>query len=163
MCAALFGLIAVCSTIALPSARLRTAPATSHCRSHAGRSRKKLTYPFGRSLDSREALDSPERADNLLRDDARRLAQPASQLEGERNREIAKRSARRRFHRNGRQDRVVRRHLVQPADGLGHSSADQCVSGKNHESASVLRRGCPVVIRSCGVCGIRSLNSLARS
>ena len=46
------------------------------------------------------AVDGAERADDLLRDGARRLAQPARQLEGERHGEIAERAARRDLDRN---------------------------------------------------------------
>ena len=75
-------------------------------------------------FDAREAIDGTERADDLLRDDARRLAQPARQLEGERDRQITERAARRNFDRNRGKDRIVCGNVVETPDGVCHMSSN---------------------------------------
>ena len=124
MCAALFGLMAVCSTMVLPPGG-GAAPAR-RWRSHAGSKRraiqKEVHVAVRRGLDSREALDRAERADDFLRDDARRLAQPARQLEasGTARSPSARRGGD--FDRNGGEHRIVGGNVVEAADGVGHAA-----------------------------------------
>ncbi len=66
----------------------------------------------------------PSAADDLLRDGARRLAQPARQLEGERDRQITERAARRNLDRNRGEHRIVGGNVVQTPDGVGHVASD---------------------------------------
>ena len=81
----------------------------------------------------------PSAADDLLRDRARRLSQPAGELERERDGEIAEGPARCRFDRHTGQHGIVRGQPIEAADRLGHLAADQCVDWQNHESALILR------------------------
>ena len=71
----------------------------------------------------------PERGHNLLRDDARRLAQAPRQLEGERNGEIAERAARRNLDWNRRDCGIVGGNVVEPPDGVGHVASDGVLDG----------------------------------
>ena len=64
---------------------------------------EEVDVAVGRRLDPRDAVDRAERGGELLRDRARRLAQPARQLEGERDRQVAERAARRDRRRRSRQ------------------------------------------------------------
>ena len=98
MCAALFGLMAVCSTIVLPaSAAGRAAGAAEAERAPQERRaiEKTVQVAVRRGLDARDAVDRAERAGQFLRDRARRLAQPARQLEGDGQGEVAERAGRR--------------------------------------------------------------------
>ena len=128
MWAALFGLIAVCSTIVLPSARRVVASRRRVWRQPARELRRaveeEVDVAVRRRFDAREAVDRPERADDLLRDDARRLAQPARQLEGERHRQIAERAAGRNLDRNRGEHRIVGGNVVETPDGVGHVASD---------------------------------------
>ncbi len=99
MCAALFGLIAVCSTMTLPASAgaggcVRVEPAALQERRAI---EKEVQVAVRRGLDARDAVDRAERGRQFLRDRARRLAQPARQLEGDRHRQVAQRAARRRL------------------------------------------------------------------
>ncbi len=131
MWAALFGLIAVCSTIVLPWLPAAVVPHGIRRRTRrqpAGELRraiqKEVDVAVRCRFDAREAIDGTERADDLLRDDARRLAQPARQLEGERDRQITERAARRNFDRNRGKDRIVCGNVVETPDGVCHMSSN---------------------------------------
>ena len=121
--------MAVCSTIVLPRAR-QLAAAGAGAGEPGERLRlaveKEVDVAVRRRLDAREAVDGSERAGDLLGDGARRLAQPARQLEGERHGEIAERAARRDLDGNRREDRVVGGEVVKAADGVGHAAANAC-------------------------------------
>ena len=82
-----------------------------------------------RRLDPGEAFDLAERADDLLRDRARRLAQASRQLERERNGEIAERAARRHFDRDRGERRIVCGNVVETPDGVGHVASDGVLNG----------------------------------
>jgi hypothetical protein len=71
-------------------------------------------------MDAGDALERAQRGGDLLRDDARRLAQPARELERERHREIAERPPRRRFHGNGRDHRIVSGDAIQTCHRVSH-------------------------------------------
>ncbi len=62
MCAALFGLIAVCSTMALPAlgGTDSTAPGVRRSRRKLVRSRKKFRYPFGAAATWRMPSSVPK-------------------------------------------------------------------------------------------------------
>ena len=164
MCAALLGLIAVCSTMALPSREAAAAGRPLEpLAGEGGAVEEEVDVAVGRRLDAREAFDGPERGDDLLRDDARRLAEPSRQLECQRNGEVAERAARRGFNRNGGQRRIVGRDAVEAADDLGHAGADESMNRQNHELVVGPVTVASVVIRSSIGCGFNSINPLARS
>ncbi len=77
-----------------------------------------------RRFDAREAIDGAERADDLLRDGAGRLAQPARQLEGERDRQVTERAARRNLDRNRGKNRIVCGNVVETPDGVCHVASN---------------------------------------
>ena len=105
MCAALFGLIAVCSTIVFSTAGAIRRDLPTHARGEERRPlEKQVQIAVRRGDDAGDARDGAERLRQLLRDRPRRLAQRARQLEGDRDREIAERARRR--HLDGE-----RRHL----------------------------------------------------
>ena len=74
---------------------------------------EKIDVAVGRRLDPRDALDLAEGAGQLLRDRARRLAQPSRQLECERHRQIAERAARRNVDHDRGERRVVRGNAIE--------------------------------------------------
>ena len=118
MCAALFGLMAVCSTIVLPGRvraerRRHRAVRRQPARDVRRTIQEEVDVAVRRRLDAGEPLDPAEGADDLLRDRARRLAQPSRQLEGERNREITERAARRNLDRHRGEHRIVRGNVVE--------------------------------------------------
>ena len=130
MCAALFGLIAVCSTIVfpwLPAAVVPRGPRRTW-REPAGKLRgaieEEVDVTVGRRFDARKAIDGAERADDFLRDGAGRLAQPACQLEGERDRQVTERAARRNFDRNRGKNRIVCGNVVETPDGVCHVASN---------------------------------------
>ena len=67
---------------------------------------------------------APSAAGQFLGDGPGRLAQPAGELEGERDRQIAERAARRDLDGDLREHRIVGRNGIQAADGLGEAAAD---------------------------------------
>ena len=75
-----------------------------------------IQVPVRRGLDAAMPSIGPERGGELLRDRARRLAQPARQLEGDRRREVAELALGRILDRQLRQR--VRRKLIQLAGAL---------------------------------------------
>ncbi len=77
-----------------------------------------------RRLDAGEPVDLPQGADDLLRNSARSLTQPSRQLEGERDRQITERPARRDLHRDRGEHRIVGRDVVKARDGAGHVVSD---------------------------------------
>ena len=85
-----------------------------------------------RRLNACEPVQASEPPDDLLRDDFRRLAQPSSQLERERHRQIAERAARRNVDDNGGKRRVIGSDAVESGHGLGNSGTDDTLDGKNH-------------------------------
>ena len=68
----------------------------------------------------------------LLRDDLRRLAQPSSQFERERHRQIAERAPGRNVDDNGGKRRIIGSDAVKSGHGLGNTGADDALDGKNH-------------------------------
>ena len=132
MCAALFGLIAVCSTMALPRRRPRRGGRRARAASsrNAAALEKEVQVAVRRRGDLPDALERSERAGDLLRDGARRLAQPARQLEGDRRAEVAELAVRRVLERDRRRvgdfERVERRQQARDV------RAKAVVNGKNH-------------------------------
>ena len=94
MCAALFGLIAVCSTIVLSGCDR----ATVHRRPRSARQEERgpveeqIQIAVRARVDARDARDRAECRRQFLRDGPRRLAQRARELERDRHREIAQRA-----------------------------------------------------------------------
>ena len=83
MCAALLGLMAVCSTIAFAACgRGGDVWAPSRSSRNRGRSRKTFRYPLRRRDDAGYAVERAKGLGDLLRDGAWCLPQPASELEG---------------------------------------------------------------------------------
>ena len=137
MCAALFGLIAVCSTMVLSGAAGVT-DVNGDGRDGPGASqRSELRRPIEeevhvavrRGLDAGEPVDLAEGADDLLRDRARSLAQAPRQLEGEGHRKIAKSAARWNLDWNGREHRIVGGNVVETPHGVGHEASDGVLDG----------------------------------
>ena len=94
MCAALFGLMAVCSTMVLPERPCRCSgrcPRGQSLAQERGPVEKDVEVPVRRRLGAGDALNRAERAGNFLGDDLRRLPQPPRELERERQREIPQR------------------------------------------------------------------------
>ena len=97
MCAALFGLMAVCSTIVLPESPPGVARAG--VAEHAPQVRRAVEVDVqvagGRCRGPRHAVEGAQRIRQLPRDDARRLAQDARQLERHGDGEVAQVAVRR--------------------------------------------------------------------
>ena len=118
MCAALFGLIAVCSTMVFSVRR-----PGSGCADVAPQPRDQKRRPIEkhvqvavrRGVDARDAGHGLRRRRELLRDRPRRLLEHARQLEGDRDGQIAQRAVGRHLDRKRRD--VVDAEL--PADRLG--------------------------------------------
>ena len=132
MCAALFGLMAVCSTMVLPSpdgaaaTRVLGEPRAQK----RGPVQEAIQVAVRRGLDARQALDRSDRGGQLLRDRARRLSQAPRELECDRQRQIAQRAVRRVVdddgrHVAGRQAELGREHGVQ-------ACAEDVVNRENH-------------------------------
>ena len=128
MCAALFGLIAVCSTMVLSpaadAASRRVEPAEPALQP-VGAIEEEVEVAVRRGLDAGDAVDRAERAGELLRDGARRLAQPAGQRERERHGDVAERAPRRHFERHLGDRGIVGGEAVEAADGLGHAARER--------------------------------------
>ena len=90
-----------------------------------------VQVPVRRGLDARDAVDRAERGRELLRDRARRLAQPPRQLEGDRRREIAELALGRILDRQLRQR--VRRKLIELLKCRQQPFPQAFVNWKNHE------------------------------
>ena len=103
MCAALFGLMAVCSTIVFSGRARRRRQRAGEAEPGQEKGRpieKHVEVAVGRGVDTGHAGNRPECARQFLRDRARRLAQAARQIEGDRRSEIAERAVGRVFDRN---------------------------------------------------------------
>ena len=85
-----------------------------------------------RRFDPREPVHAPELSDDLLRDDLRRLAQPSSQLECERHRQIAEGAPGRDVDDNGGKRRIIGSDAVESGHGFGNTGTDDALDGKNH-------------------------------
>ena len=90
-----------------------------------------VQVPVRRGVDARDAVDRAERGGELLRDRARRLAQPARQLEGDRRREIAELALGRILDRQLGQR--VRRKLIELLKCRQQPFPQAFVNWKNHE------------------------------
>ena len=99
---------------------------------------EEIDVSAGRCFDPGELLDRAERGGNLLRDRARRLAQAARQLEGERDGKVPQGARRRDRDGDGQQCGVIGSDAIEAPDGLGHTGANELMNGKNHRS-SILR------------------------
>jgi hypothetical protein len=124
MCAALFGLIAVCSTMTF-------GPVAAPLREKRGAIEKDVEVAVRRRIDARDALDRSERRGQLLRDDAWRLAQPSGELERDGQRRIAQRAARRRLDDQRRM--IGRREAEVRRERMGDRGAKAGVNRKNHQ------------------------------
>ena len=108
MCAALFGLMAVCSTISFSPAVAAGGRRAEATRRAAGSFEEKVHVAVGAGSMRDHAVDLTERTDDFLRDDARRFSQPSGQLERQRYREIAERPRRWCLDGDHRERRIVR-------------------------------------------------------
>ncbi len=141
MCAALFGLMAVCSTMAFSGAGRRR-------RRAAVQPGVEMVHPIEeevdvavRRFDPREPVHAPELSDDLLGDDLRRLAQPSSQLECERHRQIAEGAPGRNVDDNGGKRRIVWSDAVESGHGFGNTGTDDALDGKNHAGLAAASLG----------------------
>ena len=143
MCAALLGLMAVCSTIVLPS-RSRLAEATAGV--EGGRERDApykrdaievdVEIAVRRGFYAADSLNRSERWRQFLRDCRGGLSQPASELERDRRREVAELALGGILDRELRQ--LVRRNLVQLLEHGQHSFPQTFVNWKNHERIVII-------------------------
>ena len=149
MCAALFGLMAVCSTIAFAfafGARSSIAwvawgltpvpvqgvrPQWHDSRDEGDAIEIDVQVSVRRGLDACDAVDRAQRRGDLLGDRAGRLAQPARQLEGDGRREVAQLALGRIFNRQLRQR--VGRQLIQVLERRQQPFPQAFVNWKNHE------------------------------
>ena len=88
-------------------------------------------YPFGAASTRLMPSIGAERGGELLRDGARRLAQPPRQLEGDRRREVAELALGRILDRQLRQR--VRRKLIELLERRQQPFPQAFVNWKNHE------------------------------
>ena len=119
MCAALFGLIAVCSTMVFSAG-------AGNGRDLAAKARQKKRAPVEkeievavrRGVDARDARDRLHGGRELLRDGARRLLERSRELEGDRHGQVAERAVGRHLDRKRRDvgDALLARHRV--GDGV---------------------------------------------
>ncbi len=91
---------------------------------------KEVEVPVGRRVHTCHAGNRAERVRDLFRDRARRLPQPARQLEGDGDRQIAERAA----GRNVDHDRrlIVGCNRKSVGERVGERGADGSVNGQNH-------------------------------
>ena len=124
MCAALFGLIAVCSTMALPASRAGAADAGDEAVEEKLRPlEEEVQVAVGRGRDLPDAFERAEGGGDLLRDGARRLAQPARELERDGRAEVAEIAVRR-----------ILEHERRPRRGL------ERIEGGDHQVKCARRR-----------------------
>ena len=86
--------------------------------------------PVGGRRHAGNALDVPEGRCNLLRDGARRLAQAAGQLEGDRSAQIAEVAIRRILEHNRR--RIGGRQREERGENVREVGAQAVVDGQDH-------------------------------
>ena len=120
MCAALFGLIAVCSTMVLSPVfvgrrsvlgRLRRRDvAPQACDQERRPVEKHVQVAVRRGVDARHAGNRRDDRRQLLRDRARRLPEDARQLEGDRDGQVAERAVGR--HLDGKRRDLVDAELA---------------------------------------------------
>jgi hypothetical protein len=122
MCAALFGLMAVCSTMVLP--RSMTGAATVPL------IEEHVEVAVGRGGHPEDAVDRADRLGQLLGDDARRLAQRAGQFEGHWRADVAEGPRRRNFER----DRGgIGRHVERGGERGADRGPEPLVQGQHHD------------------------------
>ena len=143
MWAALFGLIAVCSTIVFSAgssgSRRRRALVGDAEREadRGGAIEEHVDVAVRRGDGLADAGDRPERGDDLGGDGARRLAQAAGQLEGDGAGEVAHRPRRRRLQHDRRDRRGLER--VEAEQRVGERGAHGRVEAQDHRSLGLTR------------------------
>ena len=133
MCAALFGLIAVCSTMVLPAcgAGAGRAPARpSRAQQERRPIEEDVQVAVGRGLDAVHAGHGADLRGQLLGDDARRLAQAAGQVERHGRAEVAHRAVGRRF--DGNRDARVLAKAVGLSQNRAHTVLESFVKRQYH-------------------------------
>ena len=138
MCAALFGLIAVCSTMVLPvlsvavSRRRRRDVVPQACDQKRRPVEKHVQVAVRRGVDARHAGNRRDDRRQLLGDRARRLLEDARQLEGDRDGQIAERAVGRHLH--GKRRDGVDTEL--PPNRLGDRVVKLSLQAEHHVNGS---------------------------
>ena len=154
MCAALLGLIAVCSTMVFSRGRPTSAAAVAGVRAEraaqeCGAIEEDVHIAVGGGVEPRDTRDVRQRRDEVLRDGARGLAQVARQLEGDRTGQVAQRTAGRLLQDDGRQGGGI-----QPEAGgqrVAKGRANGRVKGQQHGAWCRIRSRQRAVLRVEGV------------
>ncbi len=150
MCAALFGLIAVCSTIALAAAGAGGAGGRQPFEQKTAPFEEEIEIAVRRGRHASDAFERAERAGDFLRNRPRRLPQPPCQLERDRCAKIAEFAVRRVLEDDRGRLRGVERVQLdeQSRDVRTHAVVD----GKNHRASGFrlrLEGSCGTLFTSC--------------